>query len=432
MLDRVQDIRGRLLTANWRIGSEPVKTSVTAHYNGPPIGQELSREQWIAHLREISRYHRDVTNRWKTWRADGICYHYAIIPDGTVFQLRDLDTILWHCAHAKGNAHSIAVHFPLGGNQQPTSAQWAAFEALSDALISKFGMGGRKAVKGHFEWSKSACPGPHLKRRLREYRKEPPTVWFKPPHPYRTQTLTDVHQAPDGSRGIAMRLPAGTVVEIGALVPGVYRAWIANGTGFVNLLDIEALSAKPVPIIPPVDAITPDSAIIHDPRVDEATLVKAICSNPTGEYTRRDIELFIVPAYMQVCATAGVDPLIAVAQMCHETGNLTSRWAARPRRNPAGIGVTGEPGAGLSFPTWARHAIPAHVGRLVVYAIGPDDYTPEQAALVKIAISYRALPSRLWGSAPTLAGLTGTWATDPAYADKLVAWAERLKGDRTT
>jgi hypothetical protein len=134
---------------------------------------------------------------------------------------------------------------------------------------------------------------------------------------------------------------------------------------------------------------------------------------------------------MQVCATAGVDPLIAVAQMCHETGNLTSWWAARPRRNPAGIGVTGEPGAGLSFPTWARHAIPAHVGRLVAYATDPANRTPEQATLVKIAISYRALPSRLWGSAPTLAGLTGTWATDPDYTEKVAAWAERLKNENT-
>ena len=46
--------------------------------------------------------------------------------------------------------------------------------------------------------------------------------------------------------------------------------------------------------------------------------------------------------------TPKLDPLVAVAQMVLETGNLTSFWSQTPRRNPAGIGVTGEPGAGDS------------------------------------------------------------------------------------
>jgi hypothetical protein len=359
--------------------------------------------------------------------ADGLQYHYVVDAGGTVYQARDLDAVLWHCAHGEGNAHSIAIHLPLGGNQDATPAQWAACNALCDDLIARYRMDGREAVRGHFEWSQSACPGPHIKRRLRQYRSEPPTTWFKPPHVYEVVRTTDVQQSPDGN-GIALVLPAGTLVEIGALVPGLYRAWIANGTGFV---DPDNLRTHPGVTLPaPTDPapITPDSPLLHSPRAEQQQVINAICSAPTGEYTRRDIEAFIVPAYYQVCCSVGIDPLLAIAQMCHETGNLTSWWAARPRRNPAGIGVTGAPGAGLSFPTWARHAIPAHVGRLAAYVTPPDQRSAAQHALVDVAMDYRPLPTHLHGCAPTLAGLTGTWATDPDYAEKVATWAERLRG----
>jgi hypothetical protein len=424
---QIEDIRNRLPLAGWRIGSQPNKTSVTLHYNGPSCHQSGNLAGWIQHMRDIAHYHKDVTNTWKSWQADGICYHYAVLPDGAVLQLRDDDAVLWHCGDTVGNAHSIAVHFPLGGNQQPTTTQWAACEALCDGLIARYRMEGRNVVQGHFEWSKSACPGPHLKRRLRQYRDEPPTTWFRPPRPYRTQTTTDVHQAPDGSRDIAMKLPAGTVVEIGALVPAIYRAWIANGTGFVDLDDLRRHPGVTLPAPDPTP-ITPDSRLLHPPRAEQQQVINAICSAPTGEYTRRDIEAFIVPAYYQVCQSVGIDPLLAIAQMCHETGNLTSWWVARPRRNPAGIGVTGAPGAGLSFPTWAQHAIPAHVGRLAAYATSPDQRSAAQHALADVAMDYRPLPTHLHGCAPTLAGLTGTWATDPDYAEKVATWAEKVRG----
>ena len=69
-------------------------------------------------------------------------------------------------------------------------------------------------------------------------------------------------------------------------------------------------------------------------------------------------------------------------------GNLTSWWAQRPLRNPAGIGVTGVTSAtrpimaraqdgavwreGCLFADWANAAILAHVGRLLAYATQPS------------------------------------------------------------
>ena len=39
----------------------------------------------------------------------------------------------WHCAHPYGK-HSISIHLPIGGDQQPTAAQLASLSALLDAL----------------------------------------------------------------------------------------------------------------------------------------------------------------------------------------------------------------------------------------------------------------------------------------------------------
>jgi hypothetical protein len=116
----------------------------------------------------------------------------------------------------------------------------------------------------------------------------------------------------------------------------------------------------------------------------------------------------------------GIDPLVAIAQMIHETNNLSSWWAARPRRNPAGIGVTGQQRtaqpkggvwqrddaagcwkAGLAFATW-RDAIAAHTGRLLAYALPAKQRTPAQQEGVARALKYRGLPAKLHGSAPTL------------------------------
>ncbi len=449
MFDQVIDIRSRLPRKSWEIGRQPRKTTVTLHYNGSAIPDQRRAGEGV-----LEQLHIDcdwqMRPEWNppTSGADGLQYHYVVDAEGKVYQTRDTEAILWHCKHNEGNAHSIAVHLPLGGNQDATLTQWAATEALCDALLSQFTMSGRAAVKGHYEWSQSACPGPHIKRRLLAYRDEPPTVWIKPPAPYRVLRTTSVQHTPDGSQNIALVLAEGTVVKIGALVTGQYRAWIANGTGFVLLDDLQPLEEHtPDPASVASSSVSVNSPMIHPARVDEQTMVEVICSRDTGNYTRQKIELFIVPAYVQICQSVGVDPLLALAQMCHETGNLTSWWAAPPRRNPAGLGVDGRSSAtpfadtipaawdgskyqaGLSFKTWARHAIPAHVGRLVAYATEPDKRTVEQQTLVDVALGYRPLPAEYHGCAPTPAGLTGTWATDPEYAGKLIQWANRLQGN---
>jgi hypothetical protein len=162
----------------------------------------------------------------------------------------------------------------------------------------------------------------------------------------------------------------------------------------------------------------------------------------------------IVSTYQRIGDSVGLDWFLAIAQMAHETGSLTSWWSQAPRRNPAGIGVTGEwrpglpdgsqgppPGpawawssplgrwlAGVSFATWASDAIPAHLGRLLAYALPSGQGDPAQRALVDQALGYRSLPASHRGVAPTILGLNGRWAVPGTeYGQRIMLLAEAMR-----
>lgn len=194
--------------------------------------------------------------------------------------------------------------------------------------------------------------------------------------------------------------------------------------------------------IPEQIEVNPNSALLSAPRCTLEQASKYILGRtPTPAYTTGDITLTMLPGYWNVCEKVGLDPCITIAQMIHETGNLSSWWCLRPRRNPAGIGVTGETRVdnvgpedalkwawnsqtnrwqkGISFSNWVESAI-AHTGRLVAYATKPSERTEAQNKIVNQALTYRTLPAHLHGAAPTLIGLNGTWAYPGAqYAQKI-------------
>lgn len=164
------------------------------------------------------------------------------------------------------------------------------------------------------------------------------------------------------------------------------------------------------------------SSIFGLPSATQDQVCAYILGRAHGEYTEYDIRRGIVPVYFSVCVPVNVDPVLPIAQMIHETGNLTSFWAARPQRNPAGIGVNGEKQRneprdktgwafnkqrgmwerGVSFDTWAIDAIPAHVGRLLAYFLPFGQADREQTERIAQALSYRPLPPNMRGSAQSL------------------------------
>lgn len=196
------------------------------------------------------------------------------------------------------------------------------------------------------------------------------------------------------------------------------------------------------------EVVTRDSAILSEARCTQEQAATYLLRNMKegNQYTEGDIRNIIIPAYYEEARKVGIDPVIAIAQMIHETGFLSSFWSMRPRRNPAGIGVTGQTAKtlpkdasfwewsyddvakiwkkGLRFDKWDTGSIPAHISRLLVYATKEGNRTKEQQAYITQHTAKRPLPARVVGCAPTLAGLEGTWAVPgKGYADKLAAFA---------
>jgi hypothetical protein len=171
--------------------------------------------------------------------------------------------------------------------------------------------------------------------------------------------------------------------------------------------------------------VTADSRLLAPSRAPAAQAESYLLARAHGGYSDADVRSLVADYYAAATAV-GLDPLLVVAQMAEETAHLTSFWSQRPRRNLAGIGVTGKPGEGLSFPD-LKTAVDAHTGRLLAYALPVGAGNQDQNQLIKEALSFRPLPDQLRGAAPTLRGLAGTWAHDPHYADKLASVANDIR-----
>lgn len=174
--------------------------------------------------------------------------------------------------------------------------------------------------------------------------------------------------------------------------------------------------------------VTISSRLTLPDRTSQQQVERYLLPRDNGRYTVDDVK-WIISQYLTQAPLLLLDPLIVIAQMCWETGHLSSAWAARPYCNPAGIGVTspGGPGVapGVNFNSW-HNSIPAHLGRLVAYAVPVTERTPAQQSAVQVALKWRALPAERQGKALTLSGLATTWAADPTYAVKIAGLANNI------
>jgi hypothetical protein len=149
--------------------------------------------------------------------------------------------------------------------------------------------------------------------------------------------------------------------------------------------------------------------------------------------------LEVVDLYYELEPSWGIRADVLLAQMCLETGYLTSWWSQPPRRNMAGIGVTGEsspnnPGSsgwafkpedgkwyrGYSFPDW-RSAVAAHFAHMVAYATADErNNAPQVDPRFKAARTYFATKGWKLPVAKVLTDLNGKWAVPgPDYGQKI-------------
>jgi len=121
--------------------------------------------------------------------------------------------------------------------------------------------------------------------------------------------------------------------------------------------------------------------------------------------------------YTEEAEIEGVNHDVAFAQMCLETGYLSFCGLVTPDMNNfCGLGAIGPGQNGERFPD-PRTGVRAHIQHLKVYATD----APLKQELVDPRYRY-VRP----GSSPSIKGLTGTWAVDRNYAEKINSIMERL------
>lgn len=121
--------------------------------------------------------------------------------------------------------------------------------------------------------------------------------------------------------------------------------------------------------------------------------------------------------YRQEGVIEGVNYDIAFCQMCVETSFLRFGGAIKASQNNfAGIGAVGGDASGASFPS-ARIGVRAQIQHLKAYA------SKEPLVQEQVDPRFRFV-SR--GSAVLVGQLSGRWAADPNYGDKIMAMVRRL------
>jgi hypothetical protein len=170
--------------------------------------------------------------------------------------------------------------------------------------------------------------------------------------------------------------------------------------------------------------ITPNSPLLGPASGRRAQAVAFIQAAlpPASEYTN-DVDL-IMSYYWKYAPPVGVDPFLAACQCIFETNALRSYWAARPRRNPAGLGVRQE--GGLAFATW-EDGVQAHIGQILAFALHDHAANGAQRQMMQKNPRHRHIAANLRGAAPTLAGFDNRWTDDPNYAAKLVRRAMTVR-----
>lgn len=177
----------------------------------------------------------------------------------------------------------------------------------------------------------------------------------------------------------------------------------------------------------PADTLyTENSEIVGYVPVDIERLLKHF-TNLGGTYNLWDYRV-ILTNYDGTCRDTDIDPYLLIAQMVKETDWCRSWWSQRPRRNPAGIGVTGETSKtapetnkeawafngevwvkGYSFPSW-QISSEAHAGHMCAYLYKNDELTAPQAYCLGVDPRAKFIPEKWRGSVTTLKDLDGKWA----------------------
>lgn len=150
----------------------------------------------------------------------------------------------------------------------------------------------------------------------------------------------------------------------------------------------------------------------------------ACVENLAGVRRREAVGAYLRELY-RLAEAAGIDAAILTAQCALETANWTSpawqKWL-----NPAGIGITDTVNVGLTYQT-GEEAARAHVVHAYAYVYGSIPSGHPLAPSIALDPRYRAVLDKGWGgTVARVADLTGKWASDREYDQKIVRRAAQV------
>jgi hypothetical protein len=447
---------------------------VAVHWFGKPRAAK-SHDGCASLLRSVQNTHMGPGGLGVKGGGNDIAYNHAVCPHGEAFTLRGFGVQTGANGDSESNRDYAAIVYMAGEGDPPPSDE--VLQVIADVIRAWQAKGAGPLVKPHRFFTGSSCPGPELlkwvdvKPRPWKGKGKEAAVALKDETPDwlidfvqwrlagrrkpRARPRSVPKPVPQTGWEAAARIDR-MVNEIGprecfldwvqwrrsgskkserprSLPAEIPASWEDGLKRLEQIFSGEAPKPKPKPKPKPEPTpepqkrtrITQKSELLAEPRVTREELESFMLARDHGGYTDANVR-GILRRYVATATSVGLDPLLVVSQMVLETGNLTSFWSQVPRRNPAGIGVTGEEGAGNTFASWDK-ACRAHVGRLLAYALPKDSENAAQRALIKEALKVRPLPDDRRGRAPTLAGLAGSWAMDPKYAGKIVRIANEIR-----
>jgi flagellum-specific peptidoglycan hydrolase FlgJ len=449
-------------------------SGVVVHWFGSPSAA-ATHEGCPALIRSVQNGHMAPGGLGARNGANDIAYNHAVCPHGVAYTLRGFGVQTGANGTTRANEEYAAVVY-MGGEKDGRPVTKEALPVIAEVIRMWQAKGAGPLVKPHGFFTGSKCPGPDLGAWL----DLTPKPWLvkgqtQPKPPVKDETpnwLIDfIHWrlVLNGDKKLRPahlpeRIPetaweaAAQVDRIGSLMgpQDTFLDWVEwrrqgakkserprSAPGqipeqwFDSLARLQKIfkgvkTTKPTPKPKPKEepkpadeAVTAQTQLLAPPRATLKTFERYMLARQHGSYSDADVR-DILKKYNAACKTAGIDPLLVVSQMVLETGNLASEWSQPPKRNPAGIGVTGKPGEGIKFSSWDK-AVNAHVGRLLAYALPKGEGTQAQRKLVAEALKVRPLPDNRLGVAPKLKGLSKTWAMDPKYADKITGIANEMR-----
>jgi hypothetical protein len=226
--------------------------------------------------------------------------------------------------------------------------------------------------------------------------KESPTVESQS-----METITPVPEAPQAAASPPENVIPAVVSSVSSMAEAAIPLWSRQ------------LPPAQAPVRPEVPAV-PEFIMGNGLISPEAMSAFLLRTNPEAEKEFVEDLAFI---YIEESVVEGVNHDTAFAQMCLETGFLSFTGVVSPEQNNfCGLGTIGPGQPGERFPD-PRTGVRAHIQHLKAYATD----TPLKQELVDPRFYFVR-----FGSSPAIRGLSGTWAADRLYADKITNILERL------